>query len=496
MEGHGRRSLQGGAISLAARAINAVVQVGSILLLARLLSPEDYGLVSMVAAITGFAPLLVDLGTRDAVVQRPGLSKGEVSALFWITIAMGSGFALIVAASGPFISRFYGEPRLTAIALLSSTTFLTVALTCQHQALMRRAMMFRELAVIDIVANVFGAGIAIAMAFYGFKYWALVVRPIVTNLLVAIGVWSSCRWFPQRPDISAGVKEMLKFGANLTGFSFFDFLGRNGDRVAIGNRYGAIGLGYYQNALTVYDNLLDLTFPLHGVAVASFSKLRSNPEELRRLWAKAISTLSFFAMPAFGVLAVTSQDLIVLMLGSKWSIAGVLLSVLALRGIPHVVERTLGWLHVAAGKADRWMKYGAVATCIQLFALFCGLPFGPIGVVTAYMVCMYLLFVPAIAYAGRPLGIRAKNLMEAVGPQMVAALCSSGIGFLLRHWFLADCQPLVRVAWLAFAYLSCYAIIAVGFFRVRMPLRTVLSLVRDPLIRLFCRMGYVRGSSY
>ncbi len=340
-KGHGRQSLRGGAVSLIARAINGVVQVVSVLFLARLLTPEDYGLVTMVTTIVGFAPLVIDLGTRDAVVQRPHITASEVSALFWLTIGVGLTFMVLIVASGPLIARFYHEPRLATITPISSLIIIASALTFQHQALMRRAMMFRKIAIIEVSANVLGAAAAIAMAFHGFAYWALVARPIITSFLTAVGVWVGCRWLPVKPTITAGVREMVKFGCNLIGFSLTDFTSKNMDRIAIGSRFGPRGLGLYQNALLIYDNLLDLTFPLHGVAVVSLSKLLHNLEELRRSWAKALSTLAFYAMPAFGILAVTSQD-VILLLGKKWESAGILLSVLALRGIPHVVERTFG----------------------------------------------------------------------------------------------------------------------------------------------------------
>jgi len=483
-QAHGRQSLGGGAIFMAGRALNAAVQVGSMLLLARLLTPEDYGLVSMVIAITGFAPVFVDLGTRDAVVQRDHITEGEISALFWITFAVGCGFALIVAAAGPFIARFYGEPRLTRIVLLSSLTFVTTALICQHHALLRRAMMFRQIAVIEVGANVLSAAGAIAMAFSGWHYWALVTRPLATSFLTAVGLWVQCRWLPARPTITSGVKEMVRFGINLIGYSMTDFVGRNSDRVAIGKGHGARGLGYYQNALNVYGNLLDLVFSLHDVAAVSLSKLRDNLPELRRLWAKALSTLAFYAMPAFGILAVTGQDLIVLLVGEKWSSAGVLLSVLALRGIPHVVERTLGWLHVAAGRTDRWMRWGVVAASVQLVALFSGLPFGPMGVAVAYVLCMYVLFVPSIAYAGRPLGIGAGDVVKVVGRPLAGALSSAALGFLLRYTLLAHAPRLERMALVALAYLVLYIVVVAGLFRVRAPLDVALSLLRDVLPRL------------
>src|SRR5258708_6933322 len=149
-EGLARESVRGGVFSVFGRAAVGVAQVGSILFLARLLSPEDYGLVAMATAFTGFAQILVDLGTRDAIVQRAHITKGEVSALFWINILVGCGFAALAAASGPLIARFYGEPRITTIVAVSSLTFIFAALISQHQALLRRALMFRDLAIIDI----------------------------------------------------------------------------------------------------------------------------------------------------------------------------------------------------------------------------------------------------------------------------------------------------------------------------------------------------------
>jgi PST family polysaccharide transporter len=479
-DGLGRQSVRSGAISVVARAMNAVVQVGSVLFLARLLAPEDYGLVAMVTALTGFAPVLVDLGTRDAVVQRPRVTDGEVSALFWVTLGIGCMFALVISACAPLIASFYREPRLTIIVLVSSLTFVAVGLTNQHQALLRRAVMFRELAIVDVTANIISAGGAILLALFGFGYWALVIRPVAMYAFTAAGVWCYCRWLPGKPTLTSGVRQMVKFGLNLSGFSVTDFVGRNSDRVAIGRGLGARTLGYYQNALVVYDNLLDLlVFPLHQVAVSSLCKLQHDPEQLRRSWAKALSTVAFLAMPAFGLLAILSQDLIPVLLGPKWATAGVLLSILALRGIPHSAERTLGWLHVASGRTDRFFRWGAAAACAQLLALFVGLRFGTMGVVYAYVLFMYLAFVPALAYAGNPLGIGARHVVRAVGAQFTGAVLTAGVGFGLRAYVLGGLAPVERMAVLTVVYLTMYLIIVVGLFNVTTPMRVCLSAVRD-----------------
>ena len=163
--------------------------------------------------------------------------------------------------------------------------------------------------------------------------------------------------------------------------------------------------------------------------------------------------------------------------------AGALLSVLALRGIPHSTERTLGWLHVAAGRTDRWFRWGILATCIQLVAVLCGLPFGAFGIVWAHVISMYLLFVPALAYAGRPLGIRSREVIAAIGAQLTGSLISAGVGFAARTWLLRGASSIERTAVLVLLYLAVYLAVVVGLFRVTEPISVCLSLMKDVLPR-------------
>jgi PST family polysaccharide transporter len=243
----------------------------------------------------------------------------------------------------------------------------------------------------------------------------------------------------------------------------------------IGKISGAESLGFYRKALLIYDNTLDLTLGLHSVASTSLSKLRANLDELRRLWAKALTMLSFYAMPVFGLIAATCQDIIVLVLKEKWAGAGLLLSVIAYRGMPHVVERTLGWLHVAAGRADRWMRWGLLAACVQCVALAAGAPFGPRGIAVAYTIAMYVMFIPTIAYAGKPLGIGAKDVVRAVRVPLFGTLTATVAAAAVRFGFLMDLDRLPRLAITAVVFLAAYLLIVVYMFKLREPLTTMLS---------------------
>jgi polysaccharide transporter, PST family len=474
-----RRSLRGGAMAMISQGGNVVTQVISTIVLARILLPEDFGLVAMVAAITGYIAMFVDLGTRDAVAQHTQLSEGEASALFWITAATGSFFTLLTVSCAPLIAEFYALPKLKAIAVVMSIPFMLSGLYYQQYALMRRALMFRKLAIIDISGNVIGTGLAILLAHFGYGYWALVWKPAMTAFATACAVWATCGWWPKRPAFTAGVRVMIRFGLNVTGFSIADAISRSVDRVAVGHRFGPRELGFYQNALNVYDNLIGVTAaPLHNVASATLSKLRDDRDALKRAWSTALSSLAFFAAPAFAVLAVVGQDLVVLLLGEKWRTAGVILSVIALRGPAQVVASTHSWLHVAAGRPDRWRHWGVFNCGLTIIALFCGLKYGAIGVAVSYAVLIYVITVPALLYAGHPLGIRTRDVLQAIGPQLVCALATAGLGFALQKTLLASVAAPVRLVLLCFICSSFYLAVMVFGFRITKPLAVAASLLR------------------
>jgi polysaccharide transporter, PST family len=473
-----RRSLRGGAVTMISQGGNITMQVISTMVLARILLPEDFGLVAMVSAITGYVLVIVDLGTRDAVAQHSRLSSGEASALYWITAATGLAFALITVFCAPLIASFYDAPKLKAITMAMSVPIMLSGLYYQQYALMRRALMFRKLAFIDISGSAIGTALAILLAHLGYGYWALVWKPAITAFVTAFGVWVTCGWWPGRPVFTQGVRVMIRFGLNVTGFTIADTISRAMDRVALGYNYGPRELGFYQNALNVYDNAANVSAALQNVSSATLSKLRDDIDALRRAWSTALSSLAFFAAPAFAVLAVVGQDLVVLLLGPKWKTAGTILSVLALRGPGHVVAITNSWLHVAAGRPDRWRRWGVLNCGFTIIALLCGLRYGAIGVAASYAVLVYIIMVPSILYAGQPLGIRTKDVLVTVGPQVVCALATAAFGFALRQTLFESVSVPLRLILLSIICSAFYLAVIVLGFRMTKPLAVAASLLR------------------
>ncbi len=480
----GRLALRGGIVSVAMQYGNGALQIVAAIVLARLLAPEDFGLVAIVTVLTSFAPLLIDFGLGDATAQRSKITPSQVSSLFWLSSAIGLAIAVVVAACSPLIAWLYREPRLETIALYSAISFMLFGASNQHLALLRRTMQFGTIAKIQISSTLAGTAIAIFLAFCGYGYWALVLRPITSSFCIAIGAWLTCRWRPSFPLFDNEAKSMVRFGLHVVGFSVTYTLARAVDRIGLGLFYRPEEVGYYQNAITLYENsLFSVLGQLHTVGSAALSNLQSNPAALRQKYEAALSALAFFLMPTAAVLSVTAEDVTVMLLGEKWRAAGLLLNIIALRGIFQAIEGSQGWLHLSIGRADRWQNWGIVSLVIQVVALLGGLPFGATGVAVAGVIASALIAVPSISYAGRPIGIGAAVVMRAAGPQLLGAISAAAAGWWLQTTALTDCSSFVRILVSTVFCICIYLIIVVGLFRLTEPIKMARGIVQDQMSR-------------
>jgi PST family polysaccharide transporter len=478
----GRRAVRGGIVSVATQYGNGILQIIGAIVLARLLTPGDFGLVAIVTVLTSFAPLLIDFGLGDATTQRKIITPSQVSSLFWLSVGVGSAVAVVVGVCSPLIAAIYRQPALEPIALWTSITFVLWGASNQHLALLRRTMQFGRIARIQLLGSLAGIATAIVLAVYGYGYWALVARPIANALCVVAGAWLACRWRPGLPAFDAEVKSMVRFGLHVMGFSVTYTVAKAVDRIVLGLFYRPEQVGYYQNAVTLYENSIFSVFAqIHSVGSAALSKLQSNPDALRQKYAAALSAVAFYVMPAAAILSVTGEDVAVLLLGEKWRPAGWLLRVIALRGIFQVVEMSQGWLHLSIGRADRWRNWGVVSLVVQVVAVLAGLPFGATGVAVAGVATSLLLALPSINYAGRPIGIGSTLVMRAAGPQLLGAIGAAAAGWLAQMSALAHYSSLVRIVCSASLCACVYLIIVVGLFRLTEPLRVARSVVQDRL---------------
>ncbi len=395
-----QRSVRGGVVTIAAQGSKFILKFGSTAVLARLLAPEDYGLIGMATVVVGFVQYFKDLGLSAATIQRAEINHKQVSTLFWINLGISCLVALIVALLAPAIANFYHEPRLRQITLGLAINFIFGGLTVQHQALLRRQMQFTSLAKIEVFSMAVGVITAIIAAYDGLNYWALVLMLMATAMTNAIGVWLACSWRPGLPRRNSGVGSMLAYGGNLTGFSLVNYFSRNLDNVLIGRRWGSQQLGLYAQAYKlVLLPIQQINSPITSVALPTLSSLQTEPDKYSRYYYKAILLITTLGMPIVAFMFASADRVILLMLGQQWLGAVPLFKFLMPAAFVGTFNVAPGWVYQSLGRTDRYFRIGVFLCLIQSIIFVISVQWGAIGVAVAFGISQPILLTLMIAYS-------------------------------------------------------------------------------------------------
>jgi O-antigen/teichoic acid export membrane protein len=484
------RALAGVSVTLVAQTCAFVISTVGTILLARLLTPHDFGLVTMVLA---FSFLLQNFGMNgfiEATIQKDDIDHRQVSTLYWINVAINLTLALLFSALAPAIAWFYNEPVLKPIALVMAISILFGGLATQHQALLRRNMQFARIAVIDVGATFASLAIAILLAFRGWGYWALVARWVAVPVTATLATWMLCRWRPGLPANAAGVAQMLRFALHTYGNFVLFYLSKTTDKILIGRFLGSQALGSYDRAYQLATMLpSQLLSPLNSVALPTFSRLADDPARYRQTFLRLLSILAFVCMPVSAVVTLTGRDLILLLLGPKWESAGDLLPFFGVSAGVILLYCTHAWLHLSLGTPDKWLRWALVAFGVTLLLFGLGLPYGPRGVAAAYSASFYLLLAPALWYAGRPVQLRVSSIVGGIWRYFAAALVAG-----LVCWFgMNEFEPtavvfrqlslLTRIAAGVVGCTVIYLALVVALYRGTQPIVEFIRLASDMIPR-------------
>lgn len=430
------RSARGGAVTMTAQGFKFVFSMMATIVLARLLSPEDYGLIGMVAILINFVSMFQYLGLSTATVKWSELNHQQVSTLFWVNMLLSAAIMLITIASGPLLAWFYKEPRLIGITAGYGVTILFAGLAIQHEAILTRQMRFTSIAVIEVLAIVSGFLSAIVAAWHGAGYWSLVLNQLVMTVVIVVGVWSVCRWRPGLPTRAAGVRSMLSYGSNLAGFNFMTYFARNLDNALIGKFWGPYQLGMYSRA---YQMLLmpmqQINAPLAAVAVPALSRLADSPERYRTAYLKILEKIAMITMPGVVFMIATSDWLVLFVLGPQWSGAGCIFMLLGVAAIIQPVTRTVLWLFTTQGRSREIFRWGVISAAIAVVSIVAGLPWGATGVAASYAVTDLCVVTPLLFwYVGRKGPVRAADFYRTIAPAVCASIFALVVLIGCRQW--------------------------------------------------------------
>jgi PST family polysaccharide transporter len=430
------KSVRGGLIAMVAECTDFVLRLGSVAVLARLLVPEYFGLISMVTAITSIAERFKDLGLSSATIQKKEITHEQVSTLFWVNAGVGVVMMLLVAALAYPIALFYADPRLIAITLAVGTSFPLSGMAIQHQALLRRQMKFAEIAGIQIGSSALSIVLAIIIALNGHGYWALVAREVSRNAFMAAGTWVCMPWVPGFPSRQAGVGSMLRFGGDVTAFNVVWFLSSSMDQILVGRLFGPVSLGLYRQAFQlVLAPVNQLSYPVQVVGEAALSRLQNEVEKYRRYYQKLLSILSLFTMPLVVFLAVYAEPLVRIALGERWIGATPLFQILAIAALLRPAATTAGNVMLTCGHSRRFLWLGVFTAVALLFFFVAGIPWGPAGIAYGHVWSIYLLLVPKLYWSFRKTPVTVGLFFSSIARPLAASLVMGGVlAFLRRAW--------------------------------------------------------------
>lgn len=432
----GGRTARGGVIAIVSQALKFVITIAATSVMARLLTPQDYGLVGMVAFVTGFVSMYKDLGLSAATIQRSEISSEQISTLFWVNLLLSVGVALLTAAIAPLVAWFYGESQLTWITVVTAGGFIISGIAVQHEALLRRQMRYFALALISLTSMAMGYVVGIIMAWHGFRYWALVSSQLAVAATSTMLAFSLCRWMPGLPKRNTGVRSMIRFGGNLTGFTTINYFSRNLDNLLIGRFWGAQQLGLYTRAYQLMGLPIDqINEPISSVAVPALSRLTDSPESYRKAYLRMLEKIALLTMPCVVLMIVTSDWIIQIVLGSQWVGATRIFVLLGITALFQPIANTTGWLLISQGRANHMLHWGLISGPIIMISIVAGLPWGAVGVAASYAFARVCVVDPLLYwFVGRKGPVRTIDFYKTIAPFVVASLSALLAALAFRRW--------------------------------------------------------------
>ena len=464
------------------------MQIGSVMILARLLTPADFGIVTMV---TTFSLLFRSFGLNgftELIMQREELTHSLVSNLFWIELGIGTILTLGFASSGPLLALFYHDPTLVRVTEGMSLTIGIGCLGWIHVGLLQRAMRFRTTAIINFAGQLVLVIVSIVLALAGWHYWSLVWGSVAQTITVAAGAWLMCGWIPSWPGRAAGTGSGLKFATNVYSHFAFSYSTRNTDNLLVGWRYGAQSLGFYKKA---YDLFVlpetQLMSPISAVAVSTLSRVSRDRAQFRRYFLRLISVLALLGMGIGADFALVGKDLIRFLLGPGWDEAGRIFALFGPGIGVMMLYNTHGWVHLSLGRPERWFRWGLMEFVCTASLFLLVLRWGPSGIALAWTISYFLLMFPGFWYAGKPIELGAGPVFAVIWKFFAASFVAGCVTVLaIRAFPRFETAPgavsaLVRMVAVSLVFFALYAGVVVLLHQGLRPIDETLSLVRDLL---------------
>lgn len=418
----GSKTARGGLYVVVGSAVRFFLQLLLLSILSRLLIPDDFGLVGMTTVLVGFLSLINNAGLVQATIQRPVITRQEISNLFWLNFSVSLFLAVVLAMFSPLVVKFFGREELNGITLVYAVVVFLQGFAQQHKALLMRSMKYGIVEMTELLTYCMAVFVAVLLGYRNAGYWALVSIPLVVAVAQAFCFPIITGWMPSLPKRNCSMHPYLKYGLNLMGFNGVNYFARNGDNLIVGKFLGAEALGNYSVAYRILLLPMNqLSGPMTKVMLPALSSLQKNPYNYRVAYELALGVLAGTAIPVVVFLFIFSEEFVLVFLGNGWGMAAEIFRWLLPVAFISATNVATGWVYQSLGTTERMLKVAIVKTILLVIAMFVGLNWGVVGVAACISLASVVERIPAVLYCYKGTPLSFKNYLK---PQIYPTLFS------------------------------------------------------------------------
>jgi O-antigen/teichoic acid export membrane protein len=415
-----------------------------LILLARLLTPRDFGLIGMLMIFIQISQTIVDGGFNLALIQKKDTDEEDYSSVFYINLVVSSVLYLIIFFGAPFIADFYNQAELTVLTRVLATVFIINAFSYVQEARLTKEMHFKKLMIIHIPSTIIGGVASVLMAFAGFGVWSLVAMQVITRLAYAIQIWIYARWKPLFSFNTVKAKGLFSFGGKLLISRVLTTIYNNIFTVIIGKFYPVSSVGYYQNAFnlantpsaTITNVLSKVTFPI-------FASIQDDDIRLKKGYQRVMQQAFFWICPMYVFAAVLAEPLFQLLFTSRWLPAVPYFQWLCIVAIFQPLNTyNLNIVNVK-GRSDVFLRLQMIRRTVTIIAVIAVFPLGINALLIVQAASSVFTFLLFSHYAGRFIKYSLKEQVADILPIILLSVGVGTVAYLLdRNLSMPD---LIRV---------------------------------------------------
>lgn len=411
------------------------------IVMARLLSPEDFGITALPAVFMAIAASMMDCGFTAALIRKPEVTQKDLSTSFYYSILMGLFCYGLMYVASPFIADFYNTPILTPLIRVTSLTFLWGPLTTPQKVILNRRLDFKTQTRISIINKIVSAIVGIAVAYAGYGIWALVASGICASLMELIQTVWVVKWMPTEKWNKESFKYLWNFGNKMLGANLIDIIYHNITPIFVGKFYSPRDLGIYNRALG-YCKLpaTQITNILSQVTLPVLSKMQDNDEFLIKQFRRMFRVASFISFPILMMLCALAKPLVLVLITDKWVDCIILLQIMCFAKMWWPIQTLNRNLLQVKGRSDLLLKIEVYKKTINFIILCCSLPFGIKWFCLAQILQNMQSFVWNTYYTGKYFNLTTIQQLKDVFPSFILSIIMLGsifgINFFINNSFI------------------------------------------------------------